>query len=60
MTKLRLALLSTFLALPACGGSTVQAGPAYTTAVHIARQFCAVVAALPEPAPATAGGEATP
>jgi hypothetical protein len=65
MTTIRhlaaLALLSAFLALPACGGSTVQAGPVYAGAVRAARAFCAVVAVLPEPTPAaTSGGEATP
>jgi hypothetical protein len=50
MKKLFLiALLST----AACGGSQVQSGAAYRTAVHVARVFCAAVAQLPDPAPAT-------
>ena len=58
MTTIRCAVLS-LVFLTDCGGSQVNAGPAYATAVHVARQFCAVVAALPEPTP-TSGGEATP
>lgn len=56
----RLLLVSFLIFVAACGGSSVQAGPAYTTAVRVARAFCSAVALLPEPTPPTAGGEATP
>lgn len=43
--------------LAGCGGTAPTQSQAYRVALHAARLFCAGVAALPEPAPVTSGGE---